>query len=107
MKSHHIAVIIPAYKVANKIETVITNIPNFVRTIIVVNDNSPDSTKDTLDKINDSRLIVLQHDKNQGVGGAMITGYNQAVEIGAEILVKMDGDDQMDPAKIKDLYSHS
>lgn len=105
MISHHIAVIIPAYKVANKIETVITNIPTFVRTIIVVNDASPDSTKDTLEKIIDSRIIVLQHDKNQGVGGAMITGYNHALEIGAEILVKMDGDDQMDPAKIKDLVN--
>jgi len=103
--SHHIAVIIPAYKVANKIETVIANIPTFVRTIIVVNDASPDSTKDTLEKIIDSRIIVLQHDQNQGVGGAMITGYNHALEIGAEILVKMDGDDQMDPAKIKDLVN--
>lgn len=105
MISHHIAVIIPAYKVANKIETVIANIPTFVRTIIVVNDASPDSTKDTLEKIIDSRIIVLQHDQNQGVGGAMITGYNHALEIGAEILVKMDGDDQMDPAKIKDLVN--
>ena len=105
MISHHIAVIIPAYKVAHKIELVISNIPNFVKTIIVVNDASPDSTAKVLAEITDPRLIVIHHEKNQGVGGAMITGYNHAMHIGAEILVKMDGDDQMDPKKIMDLVN--
>ena len=105
MISHHIAVIIPAYKVAHKIELVISNIPNFVKTIIVVNDASPDSTAKVLAEITDPRIIVIHHEKNQGVGGAMITGYNHAMNTGAEILIKMDGDDQMDPKKIMDLVN--
>ena len=103
MKNHHIAVVIPAYKVEKHIRTVVENIPDFVKSIIVVNDGSPDSTNLILSKIADKRLIILDHKENQGVGEAMITGYNQAVTIGAEILVKMDGDDQMDPEKIEEL----
>lgn len=103
MNNYHIAVIIPAYKVESKIKTVVENIPNFVKSIIVVDDASPDSTRTVLGQISDPRLKVLNHDKNQGVGGAMITGYDYAISIGAEIMVKMDGDDQMDPRRIEDL----
>ena len=103
MKNHHIAVVIPAYKVEKHIRTVVENIPDFVKSIIVVNDGSPDSTNFILSEIEEKRLIILDHKENQGVGGAMITGYNHAISIGAEILVKMDGDDQMDPEKIEEL----
>jgi glycosyltransferase involved in cell wall biosynthesis len=44
------------------------------------------------------RVSALSHEKNQGVGAAMITGYRKAIELGATIIVKMDSDDQMDPA---------
>ena len=101
----HIAVIIPAFKVENKINNVINNIPEFISTIIVINDASPDRTKDILAQISDPRLIVLEHEENMGVGGAMITGYNFAASIGVDIMVKMDGDDQMDPAQIENLIT--
>ncbi len=103
MNSQHISVIIPAYKVEKHINTVIMNIPTFVKSIIVVDDASPDLTSSILKKISDPRLIILTHEQNQGVGAAMITGYDHAVSIGADILVKMDGDDQMDPDKLPDL----
>jgi len=103
MTGYYIAVIIPAYKVEKKIKKVIENIPSFVEKIIVVDDASPDSTGRILMDIHDQRLTILTHEQNQGVGGAMITGYNHAVSVGAEILVKMDGDDQMDPEKLPDL----
>lgn len=103
MNSQHIAVIIPAYKVEKHINTVIMNIPPFVKSIIVVDDGSPDLTGSILKKISDPRLIILTHEQNRGVGAAMITGYDHAVAIGADILVKMDGDDQMDPDKLSDL----
>lgn len=103
MTSQHISVIIPAYKVEKHIKTVIQKIPEFVNSIIVVNDASPDLTGSILTEISDPRLIILTHEQNQGVGGSMITGYNHAVSIGADILVKMDGDDQMDPEKLWDL----
>jgi glycosyltransferase involved in cell wall biosynthesis len=79
------------------------NIPPFVKSIIVVDDGSPDLTGSILKKISDPRLIILTHEQNRGVGAAMITGYDHAVAIGADILVKMDGDDQMDPDKLSDL----
>ena len=103
LSDYHVSVIIPAYKVETKINQVVKKIPDFVRSIIVVNDASPDSTTKILAEISDPRLIVIHHEKNQGVGGAMVTGYNKALEIGAEIFVKMDGDDQMDSSKIPDL----
>ncbi|MDX9851502.1 MAG: glycosyltransferase family 2 protein [Anaerolineaceae bacterium] len=103
MNSQHISVIIPAYKVEKHINTVIMNIPPFVKSIIVVDDGSPDLTGSILKKISDPRLIILTHEQNRGVGAAMITGYDHAVAIGADILVKMDGDDQMDPDKLSDL----
>ena len=98
-----IAVIIPAYKVEKHIARVIENIPDFVKKIIVVNDASPDRTGEVLRSLRNPRLIIVTHEENQGVGGAMISGYNRAVDEGAEIMVKMDGDDQMFPEKIRDL----
>jgi glycosyltransferase involved in cell wall biosynthesis len=103
VRDHYIAVIIPAYKVETKISRVIQSIPDFVRSIIVVIDGSPDRTAEIIQKISDPRLIVINHEKNQGVGGAMITGYNKALDLGADIMVKVDGDDQMDTARIIDL----
>ena len=105
MENKYISVIIPAYKVEKHIKHVIEGIPDFVKTIIVVNDASPDSTGLILSEISDPRLVVLTHENNQGVGGAMKTGYNHAVSLGSQIMVKMDGDDQMDPNKLLELIS--
>ena len=96
-------VVIPAYRVEDQIVRVIENVPSFVEKIVVVNDASPDGTKGVLALLKDPRLVVVNHEKNSGVGGAMVTGYNHAVSLGADILVKMDGDDQMDPDYIIDL----
>jgi len=99
----HIAVIVPAYKVEKQVQRVLLNIPSFVRTIIVVDDASPDATAAIVQSVNDPRIIYIRHKKNKGVGAAMKTGYQRAIEEGAEILVKMDGDDQMDPHQIVNL----
>lgn len=98
-----VAVIIPAYKVEKQIARVVGSIPPLVQKIIVVEDASPDGTAAVLQGLTDPRLIVIHHPRNRGVGGAMCSGYNRAIEEGAEILVKMDGDDQMDAAAIVDL----
>ena len=65
--------------------------------IIVVDDCSPDHTAELVRTCEDSRIYLVSHEKNHGVGGAVITGYSKAVELGAKIIVKMDSDDQMDP----------
>ena len=95
-----IAVVIPAYRVASAVKGVIDRIPAYVRHVIVVNDCSPDLLGEVLATVTDPRLVVLTHEVNQGVGGAMKTGFRKAVELGADIVVKIDGDGQMDPALI-------
>ncbi len=95
-----IAVVIPAYRVASLITDVIARVPSAVGHIIVVDDASPDNLQEVLQKIPDPRLIVLCHKANRGVGGAMKTGFTQALELDADIIVKIDGDGQMDPQLI-------
>lgn len=97
-----IAVVIPCYQVSAHIHEVIRTIPPDIDWIIAVDDCSADDTAKTLGSLSseDQRLIVLRHESNQGVGGAMITGYRKAMELGVDIIIKMDGDGQMDPGDI-------
>lgn len=100
LQTASIAVVIPAYRVAPHITGVIARIPAGVRHIIVVDDASPDDIRGALSGINDPRLVALRHDTNRGVGGAMKTGFAKALELGADIVVKVDGDGQMDPGML-------
>jgi glycosyltransferase involved in cell wall biosynthesis len=100
MEDAKIAVVIPAFRVATQIEEVITKMPECVDRIFVVDDASPDGLADAVMKLTDSRLRLLRHEKNQGVGGATVTGMKAALEEGADIVVKCDGDGQMDPSDI-------
>ena len=92
-----VAVVIPAYRAARTIENVIAGVPSFVRHIVVVDDGSPDETADVVRRARDPRVELVAHETNQGVGGAVMTGYERAVALGAEIIAKMDADSQMDP----------
>ena len=92
-----VAVVIPAYRAARTIENVIAGVPSFVRHIVVVDDGSPDETADVVRRAGDPRVELVSHETNQGVGGAVMTAYQRAVQLGAEIIAKMDADGQMDP----------
>ena len=98
-----IAVIIPAYKVKAQIRSVVESIPSFVDYIIVVNDACPEDSYKEISHMKD--VIIIHNKKNLGVGGAMISGYKKAIELGADIGVKLDGDGQMDPIRIQELIS--
>lgn len=94
-------VIIPCYKVVKHIADVVQSIGSEVDRIIVVDDCCPDGSGDfVIQKMDDPRVIVLKHDHNKGVGGAVMTGYKYALFDGADICVKIDGDGQMDPTLI-------
>lgn len=93
-----VAVIIPAYRAADTIQTVVAGIPAWVDAIYIVNDASPDETAARAHTTSDPRVRLLAHDVNRGVGGAMVTGYRQALSDGMDLFVKMDADDQMDAA---------
>lgn len=101
-----VAVVIPCYRVRKHILEVIGAIGAEVQTIYVVDDACPQQTGEYVAQLcGDPRVRVLVHEMNCGVGGAMITGYRQAIRDGAEIVVKLDGDGQMDPSHIPILIS--
>ena len=101
-----VAVVIPAYKVSKQIVKVVEFIGPEVNKIIVVDDACPESSGDLVrNTIIDPRLEVIFHPVNKGVGGAVKTGYKRALELGYEVVIKIDGDGQMDSTRISDLIS--
>lgn len=96
-----IAVVIPCYRVKSHIQDVIKGIGREVSRIYVVDDACPEKTGEFVkSQIKDKRIQVLSHAENQGVGGAVITGYKTAIADGMDIIVKIDGDGQMNPQLI-------
>jgi len=96
-KDRTVAVVIPAHNEAAFIGSVIRTLPSYVDTIIVVDDASTDGTAEVARRTEDRRVHVIILDRNSGVGGAMVAGYRLAMEVGSDIVVKMDGDGQMSP----------
>lgn len=95
-----IAVVMPAFRAAPYIADVIRGIPGFVSDVIVVNDASPDELELAVRSVGDPRVRVVKHEMNQGVGAAVLSGYDAATTRDAEIIVKIDADGQMDPAHL-------
>lgn len=100
-----IAVAIPCYKVEQHLEQVFQGLPAFVDIILLVDDCSPDGSGALIDRLAavDGRIVALHHDENRGVGGAMKTAFVKAVEMGVDVVVKLDGDGQMDGTYIQSL----
>jgi len=96
MSNKQITVVIPSYKVSRHILNVINDIPEFVNHIIVVDDKCPQNSGNIAETSNDKRVVVCHHEVNQGVGGAVVTGYKKALELNSDIVIKVDGDGQMD-----------
>ncbi len=101
------AVVIPCYNVERHIEDVIRNLPDEITWIIAVNDCSKDGTEAVIQRLQEGneKIIYIAHEKNQGVGGAMLTGYQRAIDLNADISIKLDGDDQMDASYIPALLA--
>jgi glycosyltransferase involved in cell wall biosynthesis len=94
-----IAVVVPCFRVKQHISGVIDRIGPEVSLIYVIDDACPEQTGTYVEEtITDPRVRVLFHETNKGVGGAVVTGYRQALLDGASIIVKIDGDGQMEPA---------
>jgi len=101
-----IAVVIPCYKVKTYISNVISKIPSIVDKIYVVDDACPEGTASyVLTNEFDSRIVILKHEHNCGVGGAVKTGYLAALSSGYDIVIKIDGDGQADPTLIPEFIS--
>jgi dolichol-phosphate mannosyltransferase len=91
-------VVIPAYNVGAHIGHVLKGLPAFVDHVTVVDDGSTDDTLQIIETTADARVTVARHPRNRGVGAAMVTGFKEALGHPDGIIVKMDGDGQMDPA---------
>lgn len=105
-KTPRVAVVIPAFRVSRQILAVIGRIGDEVHRIFVIDDACPEGSGDIAQtQCEDPRVVVLRHERNGGVGAAVITGYRAALADGADIIVKIDGDGQMDPALVTDFLA--
>ena len=97
MAAPRIAAVIPAYNVGAHLAAVLAELPSLFTSAIVVDDASADDTAAIAARCAaiDPRISVIRHDRNRGVGGAMISGFRKALADGADVIVKVDGDGQM------------
>jgi dolichol-phosphate mannosyltransferase len=104
-RSQRIVAVVPAYRVEGQIESVLRGLPSYLDRIIVVDDGSPDQTADLVRAAarKDRRVVLLRHESNMGVGAAMVSGFRRALDLKAQIVVKVDGDGQMDTGRLPEL----
>jgi glycosyltransferase involved in cell wall biosynthesis len=100
-----IAVVVPAHNEQTQIGKVFETMPDYVDHIVVVDDHSSDDTVETVKQFaqEDRRIGLIEHEKNQGVGGAIATGYTWARDNKIAVTVVMAGDGQMDPADLENV----
>jgi glycosyltransferase involved in cell wall biosynthesis len=98
-KNKSVCVVVPAYNESTQISKVIDTMPDFVDAIVVVDDASPDATADIVreKQAENDKIVLLVHESNQGVGGAIATGYKYARDEDYDATAVMAGDGQMDP----------
>ena len=103
LEGKRVAVVVPAYNEERLIAETITGIPPFVDRIYVVDDASSDGTAEAARALRDPQVEVIVHERNQGVGAAIVTGYKRAVEERIDVTCVMAGDNQMDPEELEAL----
>lgn len=104
-KGKKIAIVVPAYNEGKLINVTLKTMPDFVDTILVVEDGSKDNTLDRIKlcKDKDNRIVIIQHEKNKGLGQTLIDGYLASQESDNDITAIMAGDNQMDPRDLPSL----
>lgn len=103
VEGKRVAVVIPAHNEQDLVGDTLAGIPGFVDRIIVVDDASTDATAERARAGGDPRVDVVTHDRNAGVGAAIVTGYKLALTEGADVVCVMAADNQMDPADLMTL----
>lgn len=104
-KSQTVCVVVPCYNEETQIEKVINTMPDYVDAIVVIDDKSPDNTVEKVRQLMvlDKRIELIIHEKNQGVGGAIASGYIWARDNEMDLTVVMAGDGQMNPDDLPSL----
>lgn len=105
LNSKSIGVVVPAYNEGKLINKVMDTMPDFVDYMIIVNDGSKDETKSQIEEkaLCDSRIVLLNHEKNKGLGQTLIDGYLRTVEMEIDVVAVMAGDAQMDPDDLENV----
>ena len=101
-KKKTVGIVVPAYNVSSLIGRVIETTPAFIDRLVIVDDASKDETVKVIENYQkkDRRILLIKHPQNQGVGGAIATGYKWCRDNKIDIAVVMAGDAQMDPADL-------
>src|SRR5205814_10646397 len=97
LEGKRVAVVVPAHDEEKLIGATLGGIPGFVDRILVVDDGSGDATAERARAFGDPRVEVIVHERNRGVGAAIVTGYRRALEEELDVVCVMAGDNQMDP----------
>jgi glycosyltransferase involved in cell wall biosynthesis len=98
-----VAVVVPAYDEETLIGRTLVSIPAFVDRVFVVDDDSRDATAERAREVGDPRVEVITHDRNRGVGAAIVTGYKRALAERVDVTCVMAADGQMDPGDLETL----
>jgi glycosyltransferase involved in cell wall biosynthesis len=103
LEGKRVGVVVPAHDEEELIGTTLGSIPGFVDRIVVVDDGSSDATVERVRAFGDPRVELVEHDRNRGVGAAIVTGYKRAAEQGMDVVAVMAADNQMDPGDLATL----
>jgi glycosyltransferase involved in cell wall biosynthesis len=105
VEGKRVAVVVPAHNEETLVAATLRGIPDFVDRIIVVDDASTDGTAAAARAVADPRCEVIVHERNGGVGAAIVTGYRRALEESIDVTAVMAADNQMDPAELATLVA--
>jgi glycosyltransferase involved in cell wall biosynthesis len=103
LEGKRVAVVVPAFDEERLVGETIRRIPEFVDRVYVVDDASRDETAARAEAVGDSRIELMRHERNSGVGAAIATGYRRALEDEIDVVCVMAADNQMDPAELESL----
>src|SRR5436305_10516297 len=103
LEGKRVAVVVPAHNEEQLIVATLQGIPGFVDRIYVIDDASRDETAERARSVEDPRVEVIVHDRNRGVGAAIVTGYKRALADRVDATAVMAGDNQMDPDELEEL----
>jgi glycosyltransferase involved in cell wall biosynthesis len=101
LEGKRVAVVVPAHDEEGLIAATLQGIPGFVDRIYVIDDKSNDATAERARAVDDPRIEVITHDRNRGVGAAIVTGYKRALAERMDATAVMAGDNQMDPDELE------
>jgi len=105
LEGKSVAVVVPAHDEEGLVAATLQGIPGFVDRIFVVDDASGDATAERARSVGDPRVEVIVHDRNRGVGAAIVTGYKRALAERMDAVAVMAGDNQMDPDELEGLHA--